>query len=246
MPSSNNKYKTLSIILIILLLFASIFIFTDSENDDYDEAYKQQVDSLTNENNKLNDQITEMKAALLIPHDNKLKNNLDNDTSNDSQGFKEGNLNVEEKNVVDLVNKMHQGYEQLNETGDPEVVLKYFTPRHSTNEVSINVNNIPSVKNHNTNNFKEHLQSLANVEGLEIQLGKPYFKNIYVRENIFNTHYVANLTVRLKGEVVEEAVLIATISGEKKGNDWRIGNFSWMKFDQFGNFRLSEGNSAQQ
>ncbi|QCK15370.1 hypothetical protein [Mangrovivirga cuniculi] len=240
MPSSNNKYKTLSIILIILLLFSSIFIFTDSEDGDYDEVYKNRTDSLMDANEKLQNQVSELKAALLIPRDTELKKVIDSDTTNDSSGIKETNLSEEEKNVVKLVKDLHLGYRQLNKTGNPDAVLKFFTPRHSTNEVSINVNNIPSVKSHNTNNFQEHLRSLANVDGLDIRIGNPYFKNIYVRDNIFNAHYVANLTVRLKGELVGKAVLIATISGEKKNNEWKIGNFSWMKFDQFNEFPSSK------
>ncbi|NMM48204.1 hypothetical protein [Marinigracilibium pacificum] len=243
MPNSDNRYKILSIILIILLLFASIFIFTDSDSgsqEDLESAYKTQIDSLKNQNSELNSEIDELRSQMLIPQDSDIHKNLDSDSSNDSHGYNEANLSADEKYIIQLVKNMHQGYSELNKTKDPNSVLKYFTPRHSTNEVTINVQNLPSVKKHDTNNFKDHLQFLAEIEGLKIKMGTPYFKNIYVQGNIFNAYYVADLLVEKDGGLVEKAVLIASVSGQKNGNEWRIGNFSWMKFDKYDKLKLKE------
>lgn len=235
------KNKNLIIIVEAVIIVILLFLYLGSGKSGKDtstvvmeESPKPAIamidpnEALEKENNALHDYIDSLALVIHDLKDQSVTKNAEKKPS------------AQEAEIFDLINKVHDGWYQMSINNDPEELLKYFMPKHTTSEVRIDLENLPHIEKHNTADLKEHLNALIAPGDVEIRLVKPKVYHTFIRDNIFTTMFLVELKVyRNKTKIVESTVL-TTMSGEKyQGNEWRVGNLNWIEFEYFDIFRES-------
>lgn len=137
----------------------------------------------------------------------------------------------DQKAIHQLIMNVHHGWEDLFKTKDSEPFLNLFTSEYTTNEVTIDVENLPHVERHNNKDFEEHILALANTADLAIDFGETRFINTYVKDNIFTATYQTRLTVKEGYKTVQASDIICYMSGEKVDGTWKVGNYNWTRYN---------------
>ena len=234
------KIKNLIIIVEAVIIIILLFLYLGSRKSGEETTTEviehssepvriiEPNEALEIENNALHDYID---SLALVIHDLKGQSVTKNAVEKPS---------AQEAEIFELINKVHDGWYQMSVKNDPEELLKYFMPRHTTTEVRIDLENLPHVEKHNTADLKEHLNALIKAGDVEIRLVKPKVYHTFIRDNIFSTVFLVELNVyRDKNKVLESSVL-TTMSGEKYENkEWRVGNLNWIEFEYFDVLRES-------
>jgi hypothetical protein len=134
-----------------------------------------------------------------------------------------------ENEIRQLIKNLHEGWELVFSMDDSEKVLSYFLDEYKTNEVTISVNNLPGVKDHNQDSFREHIRALSEVDGLSISFGQTDFESIEVQGDIFATTYKTTFRVFQDNEQIGSAEVYCLVAGQDN-DGWKIGNYSWVTF----------------
>jgi len=222
--------------LIIVLLSAAVLVLLflqikgSGSNEELEKSYNEDLDSLNelyikteNQNDFLKDNNDSLGSALLQLMNIQDKNGT---TSRDVD-------TPEEKEIRALVTNLNKGWQDLVAEHDADAVLQYFLEEFTTNEVKINTENLPFVRKHNNTNYREHVAAIAEIKDLKIDMGKIKMYSIFVREKIFATQFLTEITVEHKGKVVMESTILSLVSGEKDDGIWKVGNYSWIRFEHF-------------
>lgn len=232
---SKRAQTLIMIVLAIIILVLGFFYYQAKGN----------LDSSRNDNLQLKDSIQALKADLaqselrraILVETNK---NLSSEVFDLRQGKPASAsttssskvIGKEEMKVQQLIKNTEKGWEMVLENDDPKAILKYFLPEYTTNSVRINTENMPFVQRHNDTNFEVHLQKLIETHDLTLDFGEPVFYSTIVRGNIFTTSYRSNYKVYHKGELIQKNTILCYVSGEKKGDDWLIGNYNFTRYEE--------------
>lgn len=222
---SINKLITVLLFIAVLVL---LFIQLRSHNNDASSVEKE-----TSELDSLKELYLKEKeeAAQLKYNNDSLSSAL---VSEISKGIKQPeNLSSEEREIQNLISNLHLGWENLADKNDADQVLRYFMKEFTTNEVKINTENIPFVRKHNNQNYREHLEAISEIEGLEIDMGTSKVYSVFVRDDIFGTQFLTEVSVEHNGKIVMESTVLSLVSGQKEDGEWKVGNYSWIRFEYF-------------
>jgi hypothetical protein len=142
-------------------------------------------------------------------------------------------ISAEAKAVQNMIVNMESGWVKMMEKKDPDELLVYFLPEYTTNSVKIDTRKMPFVQRHNDTNFRKQLQNLVETKELSFSFTQPKFYSTMVRDNIFTSSYLSNLTTMHEGKVVQKCTILCFVSGEKKNGKWLIGNYNWTRYDDY-------------
>ncbi len=129
------------------------------------------------------------------------------------KAIKAPTYSANEKAIHRLVYNLHNSWEDLFLHKDTDKFLTLFMPEFTTNEVTIDTENIPHVERHNNTDFVEHILST------------------FVKDNIFTITYQTHLEVKNQYQTVQQSKIICYVSGEKVNGTWKVGNYNWTRYD---------------
>lgn len=138
---------------------------------------------------------------------------------------------AEEKSIHQLVYRLHDGWEKLFQNKDTDKFLSLFMPEFTTNEVTIDTRNIPHVERHNNTDFVEHITALANTADLRADFSDTQFLSTFVKDDIFTITYQTQLEIKDPYQTVQKSKIICYVSGERVEGMWKVGNYSWTRYD---------------
>jgi len=224
MQSINKLITILLFIAVLVLLFMQLRSYNTSSGT---------TDKATSELDSLQELYLKEKAESSLLKN--LNDSLSSALIREISGHKEGtpSLTADEQEIHNLISNLHQGWENMVDQNDADEVLKYFMNEFTTNEVKINTENIPYVRKHNNQDYREHLDAIAEIEGLEIDMGTSKVYSIFVRDDIFGTQFLTEIRVEHNGKTVMESTVLSLVSGQREDGQWKVGNYSWIRFEYF-------------
>ena len=218
------------LIVLLLLLLALMGWMWNQES--------QAASSLSDRLNTIEDSLNFTHNALLRSNQNFDLLKRENDSlvtlalsANKPLAPEPENYSAEEKSVHQLVYRLQNGWEQLFRDKDTDKFLSLFMPEFTTNEVTINTQNIPHVERHNNTNFVEHITALANTADLRADFSNTQFLSTFVKDNIFTITYQTQLEIKDPYQTVQKSKIICYVSGERVEGMWKVGNYSWTRYD---------------
>ncbi len=146
---------------------------------------------------------------------------------------KESIISKEEQEIRELVNDLNLAWEKLIETKDENEILKYFAPAYITNQVSVYADNSGNIQTYTNEDFPKYLKSvIKNRKGYKYEFSKVRFLDVEIKDNTyFNTVYKCRFNETSDSGETNINSLIITVTGKKVKNQWKIGNYSWVKFE---------------
>ena len=140
-------------------------------------------------------------------------------------------ISQSEREIRDLVVNLQKGWDLVPDENNKSALLQHFLTKYTTNGVSINTENLPTVRRHDHEIFEAHLDAISEIEGLSIKFGEPQFLYVEVKENIFATCYRSLMRVYDNGKLKSTASVVSLISGPKREEGWKVGNYNWVTFN---------------
>jgi len=130
-----------------------------------------------------------------------------------------------------MIDAMHNSWEELYSTKDPDEILQYFLPNFITNKVFISSENQGRIESHTNADFKKFLKESIKTKGLSYKFGNIRFLDTEIKDNkYFTVTYKSNLRIYEKAEFVKTNSILVTVTGRFENKEWRIGNYSWVSF----------------
>ncbi len=228
----SQQIQSLTIGLLVVIIFVLFYLLKSAGNlsDQRETDFVTLQDSLKSYKNIL--AFEKLKAGVL----NDLNDNLAGQIytkSNSHVKIQSESISEEAKAVQNMIVNMESGWVKMMDKKDPEELLAYFLPEYTTNSVKIDTQKMPFVQRHNNTDFKTQLQNLVQTKELSFSFDPPKFYSTMVRDNIFTSSYLSNLTTMHEGKVVQKCTILCFVSGEKKNGKWLIGNYNWTRYDDF-------------
>jgi hypothetical protein len=210
------------------LLFVTVSCGKDNEGLDVLLAENSQL------SNSYESQLAETRQALeradsLQTVVNKLHSEV--------QGIKgqPANLNkaskADEQAIESLVDGLHKGWSSMFKTDNANDVLKYFLPEYTTSAVRIDVENIPSVRRKNDQNFEQFLNQLIAVEGVSLTFGETKFLYTEVKGDAYVTSYRTTIRLYEHNKLLHTGSIITQLAGERVDGEWKVGSYHWVNFN---------------
>jgi hypothetical protein len=229
-----KKTQSQKILIPLLVIIIIIIAFLFNKANSNQQALKKHLVVLEDSVKRLNNEIAfnELRNEVL----KELNNNLS------SKIYTKGHKHVEtkavelskdEKEVQSMIVQMEDGWAQMMEQKNPNLLLKFFLDQYTTNSVKISTDNMPFVQRHNNSDFKTHLNQLIATKELSLSFDQPSFYSTMVRGNIFTTNYLSRLTAKHEGKVIHKSTILCFVSGQKKNGKWLVGNYNWTRYDDF-------------
>jgi len=214
---------------VVIVLFYLLFN-TGNQSHNQEKNIVVLQDSIKNLKNLV--AFERLKAGVLDDLNNNLAGQIYS-KSNSHVKTQSEPISEEAKSVQNMIVNMESGWVKMMEKKDPDELLSYFLPEYTTNSVKINTRKMPFVQRHNNTDFKMQLQNLVQTKDITFSIDQPKFYSTLVRQNIFTSSYLSNLTTMHEGKIVQKCTILCFVSGEKKDGKWLIGNYNWTRYDDF-------------
>lgn len=138
---------------------------------------------------------------------------------------------ADEEAIEALVHSLHRGWATMFETDNTSDLLKHFLPKYTASAIRINTENIPSVRRKNDSNFEEFLNELVAANNVSLTFGETKFLYTEVKGDVFVTSFRSTLRVYENNEQRHTSSLVTQLAGERKGGEWKVGNYHWVTFN---------------
>jgi hypothetical protein len=141
-------------------------------------------------------------------------------------------LSKEEKEIRQLITRMHNSWQKLIDEKDINEILQYFAPAYITNQVSIYADNSGNIQSYTNKDFPKYLKSVTKRKGYKNEFSKVRFLDVEIKDHTyFNTVYKCQLKETDNKNKTTTSSIIITVTGKRVDNKWKIGNYSWVNFE---------------
>ena len=138
---------------------------------------------------------------------------------------------ADEKAIESLVNNLHQGWSSMFKSKNSNDVLQYFLPEYTASAVRIDTDNVPRVRRKNDQNFEQWLNELIGANDVSLSFGETKFLYTEVKGDVFVTSYRTTLRVYEANKERYTSSLVVQLSGERKEDGWKAGQYNWVSFN---------------
>jgi len=139
-------------------------------------------------------------------------------------------LTRDEAAIQKMVTDLKKAFNNIYQDKNPDIILQFFLPSFSTNQVTIDVNNEAEIALFSTEDFKSFLKKQMKEKGMSIEMGKITFLDAQVKGEIFTITFKNKAKVIKNNALISNRTIVSTITGRNQ-NGWKIGNYSWVTFD---------------
>ncbi len=129
-----------------------------------------------------------------------------------------------------LIDKVHEGWEELAGGGSRDKLMSNFTEGYSVNGVRFTGEASASV-GQGMNNFEQYLDELEKLEDLKASFGQVEILFADQVGNNYSVAYTTTIRVFRGGQETDQRKIICVISGTE-GDGLKIGNYSWVSLPQ--------------
>jgi hypothetical protein len=139
-------------------------------------------------------------------------------------------LTRNEAAVQKMVANLKTAFNNIYQDKNPDIILQFFLPSFSTNQVTIDVNNEAEIALFSAEDFKSFLNKQMKEKGMSMEMGKIIFLDTQIKGEIFTVTFKNNAKVFKNNTLLSNRSIVSTITGRNQGG-WKIGNYSWVSID---------------
>ena len=226
--------KTQKILIVVLVAIVILMAFSYNRANTNSEEIKKNLVILEDSVKALNNEIAfnELRNEVLRDINNNLSSKIYTKNHRHVE-TKTVQLSKDETEVQDMIVQLENGWVEMMEQKNPDLLLSFFLDQYTTNSVKIDTDNMPFVQRHNDTDFKTHLSQLIKTKELSLSFDQPTFYSTMVRGDIFTTNYLSRLTATHQGKVIHKSTILCFVSGQKRNGKWLVGNYNWTRYDDF-------------
>ncbi len=171
------------------------------------DSISDYIEALQNRINTLNGEVDSYKLA-------------END-----QG-KEAVLEVDPR-VHKMVVSFLESWENLVDSGDPDIVLDFFLPEFQINGVNVDTTYSPSLVSADHFNFKKRLKAITKLEGQDTDYGDPKFLYADIKGEIFTVTFTTIERTLMDGQEKFASDILITFTGRIQETP-KIALYNWV------------------
>ena len=140
-------------------------------------------------------------------------------------------INKQEKKIRTLISSFLQAWDNLPQTKNTKTVTKFFAKKYRCNRISIDHDNTAQISWHTEKDFNDYIKSLFFKKGWIFKTTNLKFLDTEIKDDLyFNSTFRYSLTTYKKDELIDKSNFIVTITGKKMDNEYKIVNYSWVRF----------------
>jgi len=194
------------------------------------------IDSLSTENANLQSMV------------NNLQDHLDESTdkydalATEYQAYKKSTktaakkITAEEKELMNLVQQLNDGFNSILVTRDVQDILKLFNDDFTSNVIMVSLYDVVNVRRGDAVTYKEHLEHILlntdKIQYIEVKLSEIH--HLEVRNNeIGIIYFTDDLTIITNESKKVTAKVLIQIVAKKYEGEWKIGNYTSVNMAQY-------------
>ena len=176
---------------------------------------------LINKNKILSNRISHLESKL----------HTTNNIKNKKAAKSENTINKQEKRIHSLINKFLESWDNLPSSKNTKTVTKFFTSKYRCNRISIDHDNTAQISWHNETNFDQYIKSIISKNNWTFKTTDIIFLDTEIKDSLyFNSTFKYSFKTYDKNTLVDKSNFIVTITGKKINNEYKIVNYSWVRF----------------
>ena len=140
-------------------------------------------------------------------------------------------INKQEERIQTLISNFLQSWDNLPKTKDTKTVTEFFAKKYRCNRISIDHDNTAQISWHTEKDFDDYIKSLFLKKGWTFKTTNVKFLDTEIKDDLyFNSTFKYSLDTYKKDKLIDKSNFIVTITGKKIDNEYKIVNYSWVRF----------------